>query len=52
MNDKTKKIPERRGMTTQEEIEQATASGAFKRETTKYHRETQRELERRLKPKD
>lgn len=46
-----KKLPERRGMTTQEEIEQAATSGAYKRETAKYHRETKRELERRVKAK-
>jgi len=43
-------LSERRGMTTEEEIKQAVASGAFKRETAQYHRETQRELERRKKP--
>ena len=45
-----KTLPERRGMTTEDEIKQAIQSGAFKRETVKYHKEVERELERRIKP--
>lgn len=40
-------LDERRGMTTEEEVRQAVQSGVFKRETAKYHRETQIELQRR-----
>ena len=47
---KPKPLPERRGMTTEGEIRQAVQSGAFKRETTKYHKEVERELERLMNP--
>ena len=47
---KPKTLPERRGMTTESEIKQAVQSGAFKRETAKYHKEVERELARCIKP--